>query len=88
VQKRLEHVRIGLRITYPKKDRPIEIRNGLKTLVTALLGDDIKHGDYKYYKKVRDHWDQEFSRATIDVKATVTLRRSGIRTKSFLSEVK
>jgi spore germination protein KC len=52
------------------------------------FGDEMKHGDYQYYKKVRGHWDQEFSRATIDVKASVTLRRSGIRTKSFLSEIK
>jgi spore germination protein KC len=52
------------------------------------FGDYMKHGDYPYYKKVKAHWDQEFSRATFDVKATVTLRRSGIRTKGFLPEIK
>lgn len=52
------------------------------------FGDEMKHGNYQYFKRVKAHWDQEFSRATFDVKATVTLRRSGIRTKSFLSEIK
>lgn len=52
------------------------------------FGDEMKHGDYQYFKKVKANWDQEFSRATIDVKATVTLRRSGIRTKSYLSDIK
>lgn len=52
------------------------------------FGDEMKHGDYQYFKKIKSNWDQKFRKATIDVKASVTLRRSGIRTKSFLSEIK
>jgi spore germination protein KC len=52
------------------------------------FGEDMKRQDYRNYQKVMKNWDAEFTRADIKVNTLVTLRRAGIRTKSFLSEIK
>jgi spore germination protein KC len=52
------------------------------------FGEDMNRQDYKAYKKVKRNWDEEFSKADIKVNVTAKLRRTGIRTKSFLNEIK
>jgi spore germination protein KC len=52
------------------------------------FGEDMMRQDYQEYKKVKGKWDEEFSRAKINVHVKAKLRRSGLRTKSFLSNLK
>ncbi|GLB59999.1 Ger(x)C family spore germination protein [Cytobacillus sp. NCCP-133] len=52
------------------------------------FGEVVQRRDYKNYKKVEHNWDEKFAEADVQVNTTVILRRTGIRTKSFLPEVK
>ncbi len=52
------------------------------------FGEEMYRQDYRNFKKVQDHWDELFSDAIINVHVNVQLRRSGIRTKSLLSNSK
>jgi spore germination protein KC len=52
------------------------------------FGEDMYRQDTEAFKKVRGNWDEEFQKAKVDVHVDVKLRRSGIRTKSFLTELK
>ncbi|MBD8068043.1 Ger(x)C family spore germination protein [Bacillus sp. PS06] len=51
------------------------------------FGEDLRRSDYKKWKEVEGDWDEEFSTANVEVKAKAFLRRSGVRTDSFISEV-
>lgn len=75
---------------YVKEEVRRTIRNVQRTYKVDIFGfgEEMKRQEYGYFKSVKDKWDEEFSKANIEVNASVTLRRSGIRTKSFLTEIK
>jgi len=52
------------------------------------FGEDMYRQDFKQFEKVKDHWNEEFVLADVQVHTSVILRRSGIRTKSFMTEIK
>lgn len=52
------------------------------------FGEVVQRQDYKDYKQIEDSWDEKFTEADVKVDTTVIIRRTGIRTKSFLNEVK
>lgn len=52
------------------------------------FGEVVLRQDYKNFKKVQKNWDQKFADADVHVDTTLIIRRTGIRTKSFLKEVK
>ncbi|WP_282173185.1 Ger(x)C family spore germination protein [Cytobacillus firmus] len=52
------------------------------------FGEVVLRQDYQEFKKVLKNWDEKFADADIDVDTTLIVRRTGIRTKSFLKEVK
>ncbi|NRD78649.1 Ger(x)C family spore germination protein [Bacillus sp. BRMEA1] len=52
------------------------------------FGEDVYHQDYRNFKKVQNNWDKSFKEAIVHVYVKVQLRRSGIRTKSMLSNKK
>ncbi|MFV8829066.1 Ger(x)C family spore germination protein [Alkalihalobacterium sp. APHAB7] len=39
------------------------------------------------FKELKDHWDDEFAKAEIDVVTSVYIRRAGIRTDGFLDKI-
>ncbi|WP_268873112.1 hypothetical protein [Halalkalibacter krulwichiae] len=43
---------------------------------------------YKQFKKHITDWNEEFKKAKITVGATVYIRRDGMRTKSFIEQIK
>ncbi|MED5100048.1 Ger(x)C family spore germination protein [Niallia circulans] len=49
------------------------------------FGEAMRRQDYDSFMKIKDKWDQEFSKADIKVDVDFVLRRSGIRSKSFLT---
>ncbi len=52
------------------------------------FGEMVYRQDYHNFKKVENHWDDYFKDAVITFDVKVNLRRSGIRTKSLLSDQK
>lgn len=52
------------------------------------FGEFVRRQDYKNYKAIENQWDEYFSNSQVDVKVVVRLRRTGIRTKSFLTDLK
>jgi len=52
------------------------------------FGEDVLRQDYQNFKEVQKNWDEKFADADINVDTTLIIRRTGIRTKSFLKEVK
>ncbi|MCK6207974.1 MULTISPECIES: Ger(x)C family spore germination protein [Bacillaceae] len=50
------------------------------------FGDVVRRKDYKHFHEIEADWDQYFSEADVEVTALIKMRRTGIRTKSFLSE--
>jgi spore germination protein KC len=52
------------------------------------FGEVVLRQDYQNFKKVQKNWDEKFAEADIDVDTTLIIRRTGIRTKSFLKELK
>lgn len=46
---------------------------------------DQKH--HKTFKKLANNWDEYFSHATVEVNSHVFIRRTGVRTDSYLSEL-
>ncbi|UOE56339.1 Ger(x)C family spore germination protein [Bacillus sp. CMF12] len=52
------------------------------------FGEVVLRQDYQDFKKVQKNWDEKFADADINVDTTLIIRRTGIRTKSFLKEVK
>ncbi|MDZ5474038.1 Ger(x)C family spore germination protein [Bacillus sp. 31A1R] len=51
------------------------------------FGEALHRSDNKKYKQVKDDWNEEFRRADVEVDVDIFLRRSGIRTKSFLTDL-
>ncbi|WP_404323469.1 Ger(x)C family spore germination protein [Cytobacillus firmus] len=52
------------------------------------FGEVVLRQDYQNFKKVQNNWDEKFADADIQVDTALIIRRTGIRTKSFLKEVK
>ena len=52
------------------------------------FGEVFNRQNHKEYKKVEKNWDEVFSKAEVEVEVDLHLRRSGIRAKSFISEMK
>ncbi|AZU61308.1 Ger(x)C family spore germination protein [Neobacillus mesonae] len=52
------------------------------------FGEAIYRQDYQDFKKVSENWDESFKNAIVDVQVRVKIRRSGIRTKSLISNEK
>ncbi|MGY6209303.1 Ger(x)C family spore germination protein [Cytobacillus firmus] len=52
------------------------------------FGEVVLRQDYQNFKKVQNNWDEKFADAYIQVDTALIIRRTGIRTKSFLKEVK
>ncbi|MCS0669821.1 Ger(x)C family spore germination protein [Cytobacillus firmus] len=52
------------------------------------FGEVVLRQDYQNFKKVLKNWDEKFADADINVDTTLIIRRTGIRTNSFLKEVK
>ncbi|MFT8319668.1 MAG: Ger(x)C family spore germination protein [Bacillus sp. (in: firmicutes)] len=50
------------------------------------FGEMMRRQDYDQFIKVKADWNEHFAEAKVDVNCEITLRRSGIRTKSFLSD--
>lgn len=50
------------------------------------FGEKMFKQDDKNFKKVEGNWNDEFTKAEINVNVNAGLRRTGIRTKSYLSE--
>lgn len=50
------------------------------------FGEELYRQHYQRSKEIGDDWDKEFARGDVVVNAHVAIRRSGTRTKSFLSE--
>lgn len=51
------------------------------------FGEALNRQHYQKAKKVLGYWNEEFSRADVDVNVKIALRRSGTRNKSFISEL-
>jgi spore germination protein KC len=74
-----------------------EIKKSLEETIRKLQKDDadifgfgelINRQDHKNFKRIEKNWDQYFKDAIVNVDVDVMLRRSGIRTKSLLTEHK
>lgn len=52
------------------------------------FGEMLYRQDYKNFKKVEKHWDETFKDAVVHIDVTVRIRRTGIRTKSLLTNQK
>ena len=52
------------------------------------FGEVVARQDYKNFKKVKDHWDEAFKDAEIDVAVNYKMRRAGIRTKGVFDRMK
>ncbi|HEO8419562.1 Ger(x)C family spore germination protein [Niallia sp. FSL W8-0635] len=50
------------------------------------FGETMRRQDFHSFMKVKDKWDEEFAKADVKVDIDFVLRRSGIRSKSFLTE--
>ncbi|HYK74741.1 MAG TPA: Ger(x)C family spore germination protein [Pseudoneobacillus sp.] len=51
------------------------------------FGDTLNRSNHNEFKKIKYDWDQIFSEASVKVEANIFLRRSGIRNKSFLTDL-
>ncbi len=51
------------------------------------FGEALNRQHYQKAKEVLGHWNEEFSRADVEVDVKIALRRSGTRNKSFISEL-
>lgn len=51
------------------------------------FGEALSRDNPKKYKKVEDSWNEEFSKADVDVTVDIDLLRTGIRNKGFKSEM-
>lgn len=70
-----------------------EVKGTIRKAQTTYKADIFGFGEelYRHYprdfKKVENKWDEVFSKGDIEVEVIFNLRRSGIRTKSFLENV-
>ncbi|MEV5027439.1 Ger(x)C family spore germination protein [Paenibacillus sp. LPE1-1-1.1] len=52
------------------------------------FGEEMERQHFDQFKKVRDDWDEEFTRADIQVDVEVKIRHGGLITNSFFDETK
>lgn len=52
------------------------------------FGEIFRRQHNSQFMKVKDNWNNHFAEAKVDVSYDITIRRSGIRTESFLTRVK
>ncbi|MFS0778875.1 Ger(x)C family spore germination protein [Neobacillus sp. 3P2-tot-E-2] len=75
-----------------------EIKKNLEATIKKLqqeykadifgFGEMLYRQDYKNFKRIEKNWDEYFEDAIVNVDVNVKLRRSGVKTKSLLSEKK
>lgn len=69
------------------------IRETIKKVQTEFgvdifgFGDAFNRQHHKEYQKVEDKWDEVFAQADVEVDVNLHLRRSGVRGKTFISEI-
>lgn len=51
------------------------------------FGEHMERQAYDDFKKVKDHWNEEFSRAEINVDVIVKLRRAGLITNPVFEDI-
>jgi spore germination protein KC len=51
------------------------------------FGEAFNRQHHKEYQKVEDHWDEVFAQAEVEVDVNLHLRRSGVRGKTFITEI-
>lgn len=51
------------------------------------FGEALYRKNPKKFKQVKDYWNEEFSKAEIETDVSIHLRRSGIRNKSFFTDM-
>ncbi|KAB7672500.1 Ger(x)C family spore germination protein [Bacillus sp. B1-b2] len=51
------------------------------------FGEMLRRQDYDAFMKVKDEWNQTFTEAEVNVNLDFIVRRSGIRSKSFLTDL-
>lgn len=51
------------------------------------FGDAFNRQHHKEYKKVENNWDEVFAQAEVEVDINLHLRRSGVRGKTFITEI-
>ncbi|GLX70478.1 Ger(x)C family spore germination protein [Paenibacillus glycanilyticus] len=52
------------------------------------FGEALRISNYKKFKQVKDRWDEEFSRAEVEVEVKINVQRSGIRGEPFTNRIK
>ncbi|MYL51437.1 Ger(x)C family spore germination protein [Halobacillus litoralis] len=84
--------------TYKKFEKDIEVMSESMILNTVTkvqeeyevdifgFGEAMRRQHYQRFQAVKDHWDEEFSKADIDITVNIFLRRAGTSNKSFLTE--
>jgi len=69
-----------------------EIKNTIQKVQTEFGADIFGFGEIfgrqhnKQFEKAKENWNEHFTEANVSVNCDITIRRSGIRAKSFLSE--
>lgn len=51
------------------------------------FGEYMDRKDHKTFKKLSNNWDEYFSNATVEVNSQIFLRRTGVRTDSYISDL-
>ncbi|SDO36348.1 Ger(x)C family spore germination protein [Halobacillus aidingensis] len=84
--------------TYKKFEKDIEemVETMILNTVTKVqeeyevdifgFGEVMRRQHYQRFEAVKDQWDEQFSKADIDITANIFLRRAGTSNKSFLTE--
>lgn len=49
------------------------------------FGDAVHKSNPKYWKRIQAEWDKQFAEVPVEVKVETFIRRTGVRSKSFLS---
>lgn len=52
------------------------------------FGEKLRISNYKKFKQVRDHWNEEFTRGDVVVEVRINVQRSGIRGEPFINHIK
>jgi spore germination protein KC len=85
--------------TFDKYEKQAEkyVENDVKKLINKVqeeykidifgFGESMNRSNHKTFKKIKAKWDPIFSEANVKVEATIFLRRSGIRSDSFLVDL-
>ncbi len=76
-----------------EKEIEKEVRSSIRDVQNKkndvlAFGDKIRRADPKLWAKIKENWEEEFSKLQVNIHVDVFLRRNGIRTKSFWSDLK